>query len=116
MVFGLAEGMNPDVARTMWSRARMDGEATNPEDLEDGQQDQDFIPDAAGYIVTLADGVATRLRFMRDPEEPGGYEAQLAISNRDFHNLTSDSVRKAMQKIFKYFPKPNQKIDCSPKA
>ena len=115
-VFGLAAGMAPDAAGELWPRARAEGSDPDPADLEHGQQDIDFLPDAAGYDVILADGVPTRVRFRRDPGEASGYEAEWLIANRGFAIPPGHSMETAAKRMFANFSVPHQQIDYTPKA
>ena len=115
-VFGLADGMLPDIAKDLWPRVRSDGDDPDPQDLDEHEQDCDFVPNASGYHVTLADGVSTQLRFRRDADEKSGYEAEWLISNRDFAVPPAHSLQRAVTRIVDYFANPHQVIDFTPKA
>lgn len=70
----------------------------------------DYAPDEEGYLITLPDGVASRLRY----KVSGGVPVpEIRIANRDFELPDEHSLRSAARRVLKRFAKANRKMQRS---
>ena len=111
-----AEG--PDAAERVWARARAPGSSADPapDELVHGETDNQFSPDAAGFIVTLPDGTASCVRFRRKVDAPSGFVPEWRISNRSFPPPETHSIKDAVDRVNDYYLQAHRDIPFSVEA
>lgn len=112
-VLGLTSGIvSAEAAENLWKKARpTETSAMAKENCEQNENDSSFVPDASGFLVTLPDGVPSRVRFRLDPNEATGLSPEWRIANRDFPAPPEHDLKDAVLRVCSYFDKPHMELE-----
>ncbi|CAK0858559.1 unnamed protein product [Prorocentrum cordatum] len=75
-----------------------------------------FRPNANGYVVTLPDGVETRVRFRLASDATLGFEAEWRIANRSFPTPAAHELQKCCARALAYFNEPHRVLTLTDRA